>query len=198
MAALDFPNAPTVGQIATLTNGFTYQWDGTVWIPAGTAPGQVAGGDLTGTYPNPTIAPGVVGWAKLAGLVHAYVYSSGQSLANGANVTLLFPSVVDNVGGLYSGAATDRFTIPTTGFYLIGATTLFDVAAGGTRRILYVFIDGVSDAGNEVQPASQHYVSVTVGLALNANQVVQAKAYQDSGATLGVLTPTSLWAVRVS
>lgn len=31
--ALNFPNSPTVGQIYTdSTSGFSYEWDGTVWI----------------------------------------------------------------------------------------------------------------------------------------------------------------------
>jgi hypothetical protein len=55
MAVLDFPAAPTMGQVATLTNGFSYQWDGTVWTLAA-ATGQAAGGDLSGSYPNPVVA----------------------------------------------------------------------------------------------------------------------------------------------
>ena len=52
--------SPTVGQVATLTNGFSYQWDGAVWTLAAVTGGQVAGGDLTGTYPNPQIAAGTI------------------------------------------------------------------------------------------------------------------------------------------
>jgi Chaperone of endosialidase len=61
MAVLDFPASPTMGQVATLTNGFSYQWDGTVWTLAAST-GQAAGGDLQGTYPNPTIKPSALPW----------------------------------------------------------------------------------------------------------------------------------------
>jgi hypothetical protein len=66
MAILDFPAAPTAGQVVTLTNGFSYQWDGAVWTLTPASPGQVAGGDLTGTYPNPTRDLLKVTTAKLA------------------------------------------------------------------------------------------------------------------------------------
>jgi hypothetical protein len=59
--ALDFPDPPlTVGQQYAAPTGVLYAWDGAVWTagPAttGLPPSGPAGGDLVGTYPNPTLA----------------------------------------------------------------------------------------------------------------------------------------------
>jgi hypothetical protein len=61
------PGSPVLGQIYydTVANNL-YFWDGTIWqATAGGATGA-AGGDLTGTYPNPTIAAGVITDAKIS------------------------------------------------------------------------------------------------------------------------------------
>ena len=36
MAALDFPAAPTVGQLFAAPNGVTYQWNGVLWLMVST------------------------------------------------------------------------------------------------------------------------------------------------------------------
>src|SRR5499427_8415400 len=60
------PSSPVAGQMYydnSATPGTLYWWDGTQWVAAkggsGTPTGA-AGGDLTGTYPNPTIGTGKV------------------------------------------------------------------------------------------------------------------------------------------
>ena len=44
MAAIDFPNSPTVGQLFTV-GSITWQWDGTVWRSQGTVVPGPAGAD---------------------------------------------------------------------------------------------------------------------------------------------------------
>ena len=57
MAALDFPNSPTTGQIFTAPSGAQWQWDGAKWAPYGTVSSAYvlkAGDTMTG---NLTLAP---------------------------------------------------------------------------------------------------------------------------------------------
>src|SRR5262249_1587445 len=56
MAQLDFPNSPTNGQQYSAPNGAIYTYDGTAWTVSGVlSTGSAAGGDLSGTYPNPSV-----------------------------------------------------------------------------------------------------------------------------------------------
>lgn len=56
MPPLDFPSPPTDGQIFNAA-GVSWRWDGTKWtsIISTMGPSGAAGGDLGGTYPNPTV-----------------------------------------------------------------------------------------------------------------------------------------------
>jgi hypothetical protein len=70
MAALDFPNSPTLNQQYAAPNGVTYQWDGAAWIVTGGPPGQLwtaSGTTLvptdqtkTVTLPGPTVGSTII------------------------------------------------------------------------------------------------------------------------------------------
>jgi len=88
---IDFPASPTVGQLATLTNGVTYRWDGAIWVAVGAS----AGGDFTAVLTANTAAP--------------------VSLASVPFTTI----ICGNSGGWYN--TSDGHYVPPAGRYFLSA-----------------------------------------------------------------------------
>jgi hypothetical protein len=198
MAALDFPASPTVGLVATLTNGFSYQWDGAVWTLTPASPGQVAGGDLTGTYPNPTIAAGAVTWAKRGEVTYGRLTQHTLAvLTTGVAATLTFDTTEVAQG---VSVAADRLTVPAAGFYMVGGSASFDRSGGGTQRLLQLSANGVVIAQQDGGIGTYAGRVIALGVFLGATSYIQLRAYQDSGANLALIGPDwpSLWLARVA
>lgn len=140
---LSFPPAPSPGDVYT-SGGKSWEWDGTVWNAVALA-GLAAGGDLAGTYPNPTITTDAVTNVELANMAQATVKMRAAGAGTGdpidGNATQL-----STLLGLGTAAITDsadyataaQGTLADTALqpretYVAGVVYSNDGVMGGTR-----------------------------------------------------------------
>jgi hypothetical protein len=151
-----------------------------------------AGGDLSGSYPNPSIGAGKVTADKLGVVPAASVANSiGKPTTNNSIAAVSFDTEAFDTAGLHSATEPSKLTAPITGIYQVEAHLSFAPNANGVRSV-YLGING--STSNPIGQATVFSgtaaadISVsTSGLAvLNAGDYVMALEYQNSGGPLTV------------
>ena len=172
--------------------------------------GDPAGGDLTGSYPNPSVAADAVGSAKVADSS-----LTGDDIADGAIGTAKFSGTIPaarargtsavsvspitcrsvpfgaeeyDTAGLHAGPPGDpsRLTAPVDGIYRVAAWLRWDFNPNGTRDLFLMRTTPTDDLVEErlVEPgtsAVRATQDVSTDLKLEADDSVRVVVCQDSG-----------------
>jgi len=159
--------------------------------PPGPSTGA-AGGDLTGSYPDPQLAPDSVGIPEIGVLPAVRITGSVTSVPTDAVTTVNWGSgqQYETDASMFDPAEGTRLVAPQGGLYLAHASLGFNANDIGVRAVA-IAINGSNsnpacfDRRAAASPTLATFVNATCVVRLNAGEFITTTVTQTSGAPLG-------------
>jgi hypothetical protein len=162
--------------------------------PAGPAEGP-AGGALTGSYPNPGLAAGIVAPSNFATIPSVRVRRTiDQSIADNTNTTIQFNSEAFDTAAMHDNTTNNtRLTAPIAGKYLVTGNVTWAASVADRRLIEFSKTSGITTtvvAQNAVHPVQIASIPTVQGLTtvidMAAGDYVELAVFQKTGGALNV------------
>ena len=154
--ALNFPNSPTLNQVYTdITSGFSYQWNGTVWISFGTlSSGQISATNLF-----------ISGISTFVGL------ATHTGTIFGSNLSLTGVATASSFVGNLTGTATSTTNIPNLTGAITSNNTTTSLGSFTSSQLATALTDETG-SGSAVFATSPTLVTPVLGAATATSVVV--------------------------